>query len=168
MRFVASLVPAVTVAAALVVGLMLVPVPAAHAATPRMDAMERAVVRSINRHRASAGLRRMHRYRALGRAADVHSREMLAANYFAHESRNGGSFAARVHRFTRVRRVGETIAMVPRCGRHAVHRVVSMWMHSPPHRAILLSRRLHRVGVARRSGRLGGARACVVTADFAR
>ena len=166
-RFVAAFVPALA-ATVLAAALLVLSVPAAHAATPRMDRLERAMVRSINRHRAAAGLRSMHGYRPLARAADRHSREMLAANYFAHESRNGGSFSTRVHRYTHIRTLGETIAMVSHCGRHAVHRVVSMWMHSPPHRAILLSSRFHRVGIARRSGRLGSMHACVVTADFAR
>jgi hypothetical protein len=46
-------------------------------------------------------------------------------------------------------------------------RVVSMWMNSGTHRAVLLSSRFKRVGVARRGGHLGGGRACMVTADFA-
>jgi uncharacterized protein YkwD len=167
MRFVASLVPAV-IAAAVLAGLLAFPVPAAHAATPRMDRMERGIVRAINRHRGAAGLRRVRATRPLARAADAHSREMLAANYFAHQSRNGGSFASRVRRYTHARTLGETIAMVSRCRRRAARQVVSMWMHSPMHRAILMSHRFHRVGIARRSGRLGSARACVVTADFSR
>lgn len=163
---VAALVP--VLAAVMAATLLLASAPAARAATPRMDRLERAMVRAINRHRAAAGLGRLHRYRPLARAADRHSREMLAANYFAHTSRNGGSFATRIHRYTHIQTLGETIAMVPHCGRHAAHQVVSMWMHSPPHRAILLSGRFHKVGIARRSGRLGSMRACVVTADFAR
>jgi uncharacterized protein YkwD len=42
-----------------------------------------------------------------------------------------------------------------------------MWMHSSSHRAILMSGRFRRVGVARRGGTLSGNRACMVTADFA-
>jgi uncharacterized protein YkwD len=153
---------------AVLVTALIVPPPAAHAASPRMDGLERSVVRKINRHRAAAGLRPMRMSAPLGRAADFHTREMLVGNYFAHSSRNGGSFATRIHHFVRARAVGETLAWMSRCGRHASYQIVSMWMHSPPHRAILMSRSLHRVGIARRTGGLGSRRACVVTGDFAR
>jgi hypothetical protein len=42
-----------------------------------------------------------------------------------------------------------------------------MWLASPPHRAILLDPRFRRIGIARRWGRLGGAKQAVVTADLA-
>jgi uncharacterized protein YkwD len=45
--------------------------------------------------------------------------------------------------------------------------VVRMWMHSPPHRASLLSRSFRRIGIARRKGSLGRTRAVVFTADLA-
>jgi uncharacterized protein YkwD len=166
MRLPLSLAPAVMLA--LLGALLLVPCSAARAASPRMDGLERAVVRGINHHRAAAGLRPMRMSAPLARAADFHTREMLVGNYFAHSSRNGGSFATRIHRFVRARTVGETLAWMSRCGRHASHQIVSMWMHSPPHRAILMSRSLHRAGIARRTGGLGQGRACVVTGDFAR
>lgn len=143
-------------------------VPVAAAAGPRMSRTERAIVRSIDHHRAGYGLRPLRAAPSLARAADFHTREMLAGNYFAHNSRNGGSFATRIHRFTRARAVGETLAWTTRCGRRAARRIVSMWMHSPPHRAILLSRTFHRVGIGLRVGSLGGGRVCVVTGDFAR
>lgn len=148
--------------------ILLVPVSAAAAAGPRLGHTERAIMRAIDRHRADHGLRALHASRALARAADYHSREMLAANYFAHTSRNGASFSRRVHRYVRSRQVGETLGMLRRCRYRPVHRVVSMWMHSPTHRAILLTRGFHRVGIGLRSGRLGSGRACVITADFAR
>src|SRR5690349_13838905 len=166
MRLPLSLKPAVMLA---VLGaLMLFPVAEAHAASPRMDGLERSVVRKINRHRSAAGLRPMQMSAALARAADYHTREMLVGNYFAHSSRNGGSFATRIHRFVHTRTVGETLAWMSRCGRHAAGQFVSMWMHSPPHRAILMSHSLHRVGIAGRTGGLGQGRACVITGDFAR
>ena len=141
----------------------------AGAAGPRLGRTERAIVRAIDRHRADAGLRALRTSRPLSRAADAHSRDMLAADYFAHSSSNGTSFATRIHRYTRARAVGETLAMLSRCrGRRAAHTIVSMWMHSSMHRAILLTRGYRRVGVALRRGRLGSRRACVVTADFAR
>lgn len=166
MRNAASLVPAVPALAVLTA--LALPAPAAHAASPRMDGMERGIVRAINQRRARAGLRAVRASRPLAHAADFHTREMLAGNYFAHSSRNGGSFSTRIHRFTGGQRLGETLAWVTRCQRGAARQVVSMWMHSPPHRAVLMSGSFHRVGIGRRTGHLGRQRACVVTGDFAR
>jgi uncharacterized protein YkwD len=132
--------------------------PAARAAGPRVDRGERAVVRAINHQRARFGLRRLHVGGRLARAADYHSWDMLSHDYFSH-----GAFARRVRRFAPLRRLGETLAMTSRC---TPRLVVSMWMHSPPHRAVLLSRRYSRVGVGRRAGRLGSMATCMVTADF--
>nr|MBA2385882.1 hypothetical protein [Acidimicrobiia bacterium] len=125
--------------------------PAAQAGGPRLDAGERTVVRVINRARARHGLQRLRAERRLAGAADLHSRQMLAADSFAH-----GSFTERVRRFVGYRRIGETIAMTARC---SAHRVVRMWLASPGHRAVLLSRSFGRVGVGRRVGRLGDRRA---------
>ena len=132
--------------------------PAAQAASPRIDRGERAVVRAINRSRAAHGLRALRAHRRLARAADVHTRSMLRADYFSH-----GDFSQRVRRYVSFRRIGETIAMTTRC---SARKVVSMWMNSAPHRAVLLSRGFRRIGVGRRKGRLGSTRACLVTADF--
>jgi uncharacterized protein YkwD len=133
----------------------------------RLDKRERAIVRGINAKRAHYGLARVAVSRPLSRAADYHSWEMLDANYFAHESRNGGSFSARISRYTHKHALGETLAMLGgKCRRGSARRIVRMWMHSPPHRAILLSSSYRRVGLGKRTGKLGGSRACVVTADF--
>jgi uncharacterized protein YkwD len=133
--------------------------PAAQAAGPRLDRGERAIVRAINRARGHYGLHRLHAGHRLARVADAHSRSMLRADYFAH-----GSFASRVRRYSSFKRVGETLAWNSRCGARTF---VRMWLRSPSHRAVLLSRGFRRVGVGRRLGSLGPRRACVVTADFA-
>src|SRR3712207_5486936 len=119
----------------------------AHAGKASMNARERAVVHAINRQRAHHGLRRVRSSSVLARAANFHSWEMLRANYFAHESSDGGPFHARVRRFARHRALGETLAMLGgRCRRGMASRVVHMWMHSPGHRAIVLSPSFRRVG----------------------
>jgi len=133
--------------------------PAAQAAGPRTDSGERAVIRAINRARAAHGLRALRSHRRLARAADVHTRSMLRADYFAH-----GAFSQRVRRYVRFRAIGETLAWTSRC---SASRIVRMWLNSPPHRAVLLSGGFRRVGIGRRRGSLGSGRACVVTADFA-
>jgi uncharacterized protein YkwD len=140
----------------------------AAAGPARLDAREEAMIRGINHARARYGLGPVRVSHRLNRAADFHSWEMLDGNYFAHASRDGGPFDARVHRFAHPRAVGETLAMLGgRCGRGSARRVVRMWMHSAGHRAILLSGTYRRVGLAKRAGALGSTRACVVTADFA-
>jgi uncharacterized protein YkwD len=137
------------------------------AAKPRLDAKERAIVRAINRQRAQHGLPRVRANRRLARAADFHSREMLDADFFAHESRDGSPFHVRVRRYVSYREIGETLAMVGGCGKGSARTIVRMWMDSPGHRAILLSPSFRRVGLGKRTGDFGGSRACMVTADFA-
>jgi uncharacterized protein YkwD len=163
MRAVATLTLAVS---CLLMTLFISPVGAADAA-PRLDARERAIVRAINRQRSKHGLARVRSSRRLARAADYHSWEMLDANYFAHESRDGSPFDQRVRRYANHRAVGETLAMLGGCGKGSARRVVRMWMNSAGHRAILLSSSYRRIGLGKRTGDLGGSRACLVTADFA-
>ena len=139
----------------------------ASASTARLDQKERAIIRGINHQRASHGLAALRASARLARAADFHSWEMLDANYFAHTSRDGGSFDERVRRYVNKRALGETLAMLGGgCGRGSAHRVVQMWMDSPPHRAILLSGSYRRIGIGKRVGSLGSSKACMVTADF--
>jgi uncharacterized protein YkwD len=141
-------------------------VPATAAAGSGMNRAERALVRELNEVRASHGLARLRPNRALGRAADRHSRDMLRSDFFDHSSSDGTPFDRRVRRHTDARYVGETLAAIGR-RRGGAGTVVRMWMRSPPHRAIVLSPAFRRVGIARRWGTLGGSKMAVVTADFA-
>lgn len=143
------------------------PAPASAAGKARMDRTERLIVDAINQQRSSHGLAAVGGSRGLSRAANFHSSQMLAHNFFAHESRDGSPFDNRVRRFTRHRALGETLAMHSGgCGSGSAGRFVQMWMNSPGHRAILLSSGFGRVGVGKRAGDLGSGRSCVVTADF--
>ncbi len=126
------------------------------------------MIRGINAQRERYGLAPVRASRRLNHAADFHSWEMLAGNYFAHTSRDGGPFDVRIRRYAHPQAIGETLAMLGgSCGAGSAQRVVNMWMNSPPHREILLSGRYTRIGLARRTGSLGSTHACVVTADFA-
>jgi uncharacterized protein YkwD len=139
----------------------------ASASGARLDQKERAIIRGINHQRAKHGLAPVLASARLARAADYHSWEMLDANYFAHTSRDGGSFDARVRRYVSKRALGETLAYLGgSCGRGSARQIVQMWMNSPPHRAILLSSTYRRVGIGKRVGSLGSGKTCVVTADF--
>lgn len=151
----------------LLAALPISPVTATAAGKPRMDAKEHAIVRAINRQRARHGIAKVRSNRRLARAADYHSWEMLDADYFAHESRDGSPFDERLRRYVRYRALGENLAMVGRCGKRSPRRIVRLWMNSPGHRAILLSSTYRRVGIGKRTGDFDGSRACMVTADFA-
>jgi uncharacterized protein YkwD len=140
--------------------------PSAHAASAHVSRTERAVIRLMNRVRAQHGLPRLRSSLRLSLAADGHSLDMLRNDFFAHQSSDGTSFDRRVRAYANARRVGENLAMVSRV-RRVARKVVRMWLDSPGHRAILLSRRFRRVGVAKRSGHLGSLRATVFTVDFA-
>jgi uncharacterized protein YkwD len=139
----------------------------ASASGARLDQKERAIIRGINHQRANHGLAPVRPSARLARAADYHSWEMLDANYFAHTSRDGGSFDQRVRRYVDKQALGETLAYLGgSCGRGSAHQIVRMWMNSPPHRAILLSSTYRRVGIGKRVGTLGSRKTCMVTADF--
>jgi uncharacterized protein YkwD len=71
-----------------------------------------------------------------------------------------GAFSQRLRHYVHFRTVGENIAWLGRCD---AAQVVQMWLNSPAHRQIMLSRGFRRVGVGRRST----SSVCVVTADFA-
>jgi uncharacterized protein YkwD len=163
MRSVASLTLAF---GCLLAALLVTPITATAAASPSVDARERAIVRAINRQRAKHGLGAVRSSRRLARAADFQSWEMLDADYIAHESRDGGPFDRRVRRYANHRSLGETLAMLGGCGNGSARRVVRMWMNSSGHRAVLLSSAYRKIGIGKRAGDLGGSRACVVTADF--
>lgn len=137
-----------------------------------MSLTERAVVRIVNRIRARHGVSQARPSRGLTRAADYHSAQMIRHQYFAHASWN-----TRIHHFVRARDVGEVLAWLyprhprarhtPRGAYREALTIVTLWMHSPTHRAVLLDGSLRRIGVGRRIGRFGGRRAVVFTADFA-
>jgi uncharacterized protein YkwD len=119
------------------------------------DSTESGVVHAMNRYRAQYGLPALHRSARLHRAASAHSASMLRHNVLSH-----GAFDSRVRRYVHVRSVGENLAWMERCDAEAI---VSMWMNSPEHRKVMLTRGFRRVGVGRRAK----ASMCFVTADFA-
>jgi uncharacterized protein YkwD len=135
--------------------------PAPAGAARHHDRVERSVIRKINFIRSGYGLPHVRPLTALRHAAEEHSRDMARTNFFDHPSSDGTPFDVRVRRYVGGRAVGETLAALS--GGSMAARVVSMWMNSPPHRAILLERRFHRIGVARHRGGLG----MLFTADFA-
>jgi uncharacterized protein YkwD len=105
----------------------------------------------LNQQRRAHGLRPLRLDGKLNRAARAHARDMVAKRYFAHESKNGATFASRIKRtgWTKSRRsytMGENIAWgggslsTPR-------EIVRSWMGSAGHRANILARQFRFVGI---------------------
>jgi len=117
------------------------------------------MVKKINRIRHAYGLHRLRPSYSLFVSAKLYSQQMMRSDYFGHLSRipvaSGWSAAGETlewHRGWRLR---------PRA-------VVSMWMHSASHRAVLLSSRFRRIGVGRTRGNYGHARATMWVAHVGR
>ena len=138
------------------------PPPVAHdAAASRLD---RAIVREINHARASAGLRPLRRTARLRRLARHHTLDMLRHDSFSHDG-DGTTFSQRINARVHYRKVGETLASMPR--RAGARRIVRAWLNSPSHRAVMLDPAYHRIGVSGKRGQMAHGRAFLVTADFA-
>lgn len=121
----------------------------AHARPSRLTAAaaRAALMCAINRARAAHGLRGFGSERHLRRAATRHARDMVRRRYFAHQRAGGPSFGARLRAAGwRGHSAGEAIAWG--CGKSAsAASTVRAWLHSPPHRAILLSGGFNRAGI---------------------
>jgi uncharacterized protein YkwD len=138
----------------------------AHAANPPWAPLFRA----INTVRRSHGLRAVAASPRLHRAARHHSSDMVAHQYFAHTSPYGSTLYGRIlssgfltHGYWQA---GETLAWGTGYDARAAG-VVRMWMHSPEHRAILLSPLFRFVGIGRAQGTFKGhSHAAVWTADW--
>jgi uncharacterized protein YkwD len=104
------------------------------------------MVRTINKIRHAYGLRSLRPASSLFASARHYSRRMMRSDYFGHLSR--------IPVASRWRAAGETIEWHSGW-RLSPGRAVWRWMASPPHRALLLSRRFTRIGVGRARGRYG-------------
>jgi uncharacterized protein YkwD len=137
------------------------PPPVAHAAVATR--LDRAIVREINAVRGRAGLSRVVATLRLHRLARHHTLDMLRRDSFSHDG-DGTTFSQRIKARVHYRKVGETLASMPR--RASARRIVRAWMHSPPHRAVILDPAYRRIGVSGKGGQLGAHHAFLVTADF--
>ena len=117
------------------------------------------MVRKINRIRHAHGLHRLRPAFSLFASAGLYSHRMMRSDYFGHLSR--------IPVASNWRAAGETLEW-HRGWRLRPRLVVSLWMHSPAHRAILLSSRFTRIGVGRARGRYGRAMATMWVAHLGR
>jgi uncharacterized protein YkwD len=113
--------------------------------------VRRATLCLLNRARAAHGLRPLGADPRLAKAALGHSTDMVRHRYFAHKSRSGAPFTARIaatgwtrshHRYV----VGENIGWgTPKLA--SPRAMVRRWMHSPEHRANILQPRYRLIGI---------------------
>ncbi|TMR21557.1 CAP domain-containing protein [Nonomuraea turkmeniaca] len=108
------------------------------------SAAETAVVKLTNDARVKNGCRPLIHDRKLHLAAERHSADMAANNYFDHDSRDGRTFDRRIraagYAFTRA---GENIAK----GQPTAAAVVRAWLNSPGHRANIMNCAFTHIGV---------------------
>jgi uncharacterized protein YkwD len=116
----------------------------------------RAVRCLVNAQRAAHGLRPLRASGDLRRAAHLHAVDMVRRRYFDHVSPDGRTMAERVKRtgyLSGARRwaLGENIGWGSGASASAGG-IVSAWMDSPGHRAVILDRRFGEVGLGIASG----------------
>jgi uncharacterized protein YkwD len=115
------------------------------------------MLHAVNVVRAQHGLVEFRGSRSLGRSAGRYARWMLRAEYFGHLGRIRASSSFSI--------LGETLAWHP--GRRSrVSRTVRRWMHSPPHRALILHPAFRWLGAGIALGRLHGRRATTWVLHF--
>ena len=145
----------------------------AHAAAPCSAPVSMATTTLclINGERRAHGVRTVRTDAKLYRAAIRHSRDMVANRYFAHESRSGARFSARIARtgwmVGRGRwAVGENLGWGS--GTQATPRsIVAAWMKSAGHRKNLLDPRYRVIGIGIASGAPAGTNGGLTyTTDF--
>jgi len=123
-----------------------------------------AMLRQLNRVRASHHLSAVHEDRRMDRSALGHSRDMARRGYFAHGSWSGRVMAAAGS----ARSVGEVIGWrVQSSPNSEASNLVREWLGSPPHRQVLLSNRFSRIGIGRATATSGGKPTALYTVDFA-
>src|SRR3970040_486824 len=105
----------------------------------RLETLEVAVLRELNRSRSARGLRALHTTPGLRSAAVSHSRAMLELGFFGHDSADGTAFDDRLRRSYSDRgwetwSVAETL--VAGSLEMGARNVVAAWIGSPAPRAV--------------------------------
>lgn len=98
---------------------------------------EHRTLKQINRVRRSHHLRALRFAACPNRVANRWSAHLASTNAFYHQS------MTKLLKTCHAKYAGETLGM----GSVTPRKLVSMWMHSPPHRHILMSRSPRRIGI---------------------
>jgi uncharacterized protein YkwD len=118
---------------------------------------QQEMVHALNAVRAQHGLGAFHGSASLHHSASAYARWMLRSEYFGH--------LGRIRASGRFARLGEALAWHSG-GRARVHRTVRAWMHSPPHRALILYPGFRWVGAGMARGRFTGRQATAWVLHF--
>jgi uncharacterized protein YkwD len=135
--------------------------------------LEQATLCLLNAQRRRRGLGPLRISPRLARSAGLHAADMARRNYFSHVSLVGESFVDRIRETGYLRGVrrwalGENIGWGAG-SRSTPRAVVDAWMHSPGHRAIILSTAYRDVGIGLAAGapvRRHSSRAATYVTDF--
>jgi uncharacterized protein YkwD len=119
----------------------------------------RAMLKKVNAYRAAHGVRKVHFSRSLSRSASSYSHYMMRSGYFGH--------ASRIHASRRFHTLGEIIE-IHRGLRAGVRTAFRAWVHSPPHRSVMLMSQFKFAGAGFVSGRFNGHRDTIWTMHFGR
>ncbi|HUK76482.1 MAG TPA: CAP domain-containing protein [Thermoleophilia bacterium] len=140
-------------------------------ATVRLTSSEKSVLALVNHARTSRGLHSLRVRGALEKAARSHSRDMVARDYFSHNSASGAAFSSRLRAFGYSPSgcsswcVGEIIGYSS--SSRAARSVFRAWMESPGHRSVILTRSFRDVGVGAAKGTFCGmSGVSMFTVDF--
>jgi uncharacterized protein YkwD len=117
--------------------------------------VERAVRCLVNAQRATHGLKPLRASRELRVAAERHGADMVAHGFFDHVSPFTGAVTDRARRAGYVRGGGYTLGEDIAWGAGELstpESIVTAWMNSPGHRAVILDRGFRDIGVGMASG----------------
>ncbi len=148
--------------------------PATPATTQRLQTLDAQILTRLNATRAAHGLRALVVSDELENAARAHSRALIRAGVFQHDSPDGTSFAQRLKHFyspagfTRWA-AGENLLY--NTADVDAKAAIRAWLGSPPHRENMLDPEWREVGIASihassAGGTFAGEPTWVITVDF--
>ena len=120
---------------------------------------EKRLLQLIDSTRRSHGLPALRDSPSLCKSARRQSRYMLVHDHFGH--------LPRIRASSRFSTKGEALAMYSGW-RQRPRKVLRMWLNSPPHRRLVLSRRMRYAGVGAKQGRFGSQRMTTWTLHLGR
>lgn len=130
-------------------------------------AEENSILILINRQRVLHHLTPFKRDAKLDALAREHNLDMEQKDYFAHDAPDGVTFASRFHSIKPRRPIGEENIAWGTGPYGSASSLVSLWMHSPGHRANILNPAVHRIGIGILKGPFQGqSLATIATNDF--
>ena len=144
------------------------------ATTERLQALDGQILTRLNATRAAHGLRPLVVSGELENAAVAHSRDLIQAGVFQHDSPDGTSFVQRLKHFYSPSgysswTAGENILY--NTADIDAETAIQAWLDSPPHRENMLDPDWREVGIgsvhaSTAGGTFGGAPTWVITMDF--